>query len=559
MLRGFVVSIVFMLFAVSGEAAVYYVHPEMGNDTNRGTSKQAAWKSLDKVSNSRFRAGDRVLFAAGTRLSGRLVIEEQEGSVEAPIVFSSYRVGEDTHAHIDGRGELSAVAIINSNHIHLEGLMVSAEGGGIPKEVERERRKMLERGEELEVLMRIGILVETTKVRDFENIHFDNLIIKNVFFHEKGFVRDRAETHTMGGTQEYGFGIRFFVRNGGHLDNVRIANSSIQSVSHTGVKFTVIPKTGGSINDIVIENNRLYRTGGPGIQISRSYNIHAHHNVVNQSGSVHDSRNWRRGSGMWVWGSENVLVEYNQFLNANGTNDSAGFHVDFNCNNVIVQYNLSRNNAGGFIEILGNNYNSAYRYNVSINDGGRNKGENEATHDGKVLWLSGYVGHRKKPHGPYNSYIYNNTIYVREDMLAKFAIVKWAEGIVIANNIFHVVGKARNVVRGQLYNPNKKQKERQRAHSFFENNLFLKKGTWPKQIAIQPKNTIIGDVGFVNAGGKNIRDYIPQNKKLVKNRGVDIPRSKGDPIGLMLGLAVEKDILGNPIIGKPDMGAVEMQ
>ena len=45
---------------------------------------------------------------------------------------------------------------------------------------------------------------------------------------------------------------------------------------------------------------------------------------------------------------------------------------------MIVENNLSRNNAGGFIEILGNNYNCSYRYNVSINDGHRVKGKNGA-------------------------------------------------------------------------------------------------------------------------------------------------------------------------------------
>ena len=63
---------------------------------------------------------------------------------------------------------------------------------------------------------------------------------------------------------------------------------------------------------------------------------------------------------------------------ANGPADSAGCHIDFNCDNVIVQYNLSVSNAGGFIEILGNNYNCSYRYNVSVNDGHRIKGKNNA-------------------------------------------------------------------------------------------------------------------------------------------------------------------------------------
>ena len=64
---------------------------------------------------------------------------------------------------------------------------------------------------------------------------------------------------------------------------------------------------------------------------------------------------------------KNTVISNNKFQNANGPADSAGCHIDFNCNDIIVENNLSRNNAGGFIEILGNNYNCSYRHNLSIN------------------------------------------------------------------------------------------------------------------------------------------------------------------------------------------------
>ncbi|MCX6307973.1 MAG: hypothetical protein NTY32_03760 [Bacteroidia bacterium] len=45
---------------------------------------------------------------------------------------------------------------------------------------------------------------------------------------------------------------------------------------------------------------------------------------------------------------------------------------------------------------------------------------------------------------------------------------------------------------------------------------------------------------------------------MIKNKGIEIPKIQGDTIGLVLGLKVEKDILGNKIVGKPDMGAIEI-
>ena len=102
--------------------------------------------------------------------------------------------------------------------------------------------------------------------------------------------------------------------------------------------------------------------------------------------------------------SVTLFLSGNKFQNANGPADSAGCHIDFNCNDVIVENNLSRNNAGGFIEILGNNYNCSYRNNISINDGHRVKGENGAFQEGKTFWLSGYIGRGKERNGPFNSY-----------------------------------------------------------------------------------------------------------------------------------------------------------
>ena len=128
-------------------------------------------------------------------------------------------------------------------------------------------------------------------------------------------------------------------------------------------------------------------------------------------------------------------------MHARGKNDSCGAHIDFNCNNVIVQYNVSVDNAGGFVEILGNDHNCSYRYNISVNDGFREKGVDGAQKDGHILWTSGYVGGGNKRTGPFDSYIYNNTIYMKEDSRSCFDFATTTDGILIANNIFYILGR----------------------------------------------------------------------------------------------------------------------
>ena len=47
------------------------------------------------------------------------------------------------------------------------------------------------------------------------------------------------------------------------------------------------------------------------------------------------------------------MIQNNVFMNARGPLDSYGVHIDYNNENVVVQYNFSYNNEGGFVQILG--------------------------------------------------------------------------------------------------------------------------------------------------------------------------------------------------------------
>jgi hypothetical protein len=284
---------------------------------------------------------------------------------------------------------------------------------------------------------------------------------------------------------------------------------------------------------------------------------HIKNNFVNRSGSNNDSRKWGRGSGLWTWGCSGVIIENNHFMNTNGPADSAGCHIDFNCkNDIVVQYNFSANNAGGFCEILGNNYNCAYRYNISVNDGHRVKGEQGAFQEGKTFWLSGFQGKNRPRKGPFNSYFYNNTIYVSKHIVSKIAVSKVAEGILIANNIFYVEGGVKAVLGDQYVPENSGEIEVK--NIFFQNNLYFEEGYWPNEVWIEDKAKLIGDPLFFRKGGEKIEHYVPGNFDLVRYMGIPIPMLPKDTIGLKIGLLPKWDILGNAISGKPDLGAIEL-
>ncbi len=533
---------VFLLIAMlSAEGATYHLDPVHGDDQAPGTSPAQAWRSLARLGGVRLQPGDEVRLARGVTHTGQLRLEGVAGKPGAPIVVTSY-AGAGSPAHIDGRGTAAAVLVRNCSHVVVRDLVITADGGGWTGQPAKTPP------------MRCGVLVEADGEAQSTGIALRGLEVRDVSFADPGHVRPEQDVRTPNGKDPYGWGIRFMVHSPqAALRDLLVADCRIRRVDHTGLKFTA-PADG--IRGVQVTNVQVTDVGGPGVQLSGVTSGVFSRLDVDRSGSTGDSRNWGRGSGLWTWGCRDIVIEHSRFTNANGPGDSAGVHIDFNCRNVIVQYNLSANNAGGFCEVLGNNFNCAYRYNVSINDGHRVKGRAGAFQEGKVFWLSGYVGNGRPPVGPFNTYFYNNTIYVGEGIEAKFAVAPSAEGVLIANNIFHIAGAGR-VVGGDQSRTDQAVAQKI-GRVVFTHNLYLRADVWPAGLGLTDAAPRVGDPLFRKPGGADLADYLPTAAELVKNRGIEIPRLPGDKIGLMLGLRVRTDLAGRPIAGVPDLGAFEL-
>lgn len=520
----------------------YYVDSNSGSDSNTGLSPEKAWKSLHKLSGTSFRAGEIIALAKGSVFKGTLMLKGISGTKEQPITIKSYEAGSDDFPVIDAYGYSNGILLQNCSHIIISDIAITGNGGGVKT------------SSNAKLNMHCGVLVTSSAPGIKENIQLKNLRIHDIFFEEEGFKRGADEVRTANGEQSYGWGIRVINQTSGStIREVLIENCEINNVAHTGIKFTGSNK---SIHQVKLHNNRVSHTGGPGMQMSGVIDAVVSNNEIKYSGSDNDSRKWGRGSGFWCWGSENILIEKNTFRKANGPGDSAGCHIDFNCNNVIVQYNLSEGNAGGFCEILGNNYNCAYRYNISINDGHRVKGENGAFQEGKIFWLSGFAGKNNPRTGPFNSYFYNNTIYVSKDIVAKIAVDRASSGVLVANNIFCFEGESQ-AVKGDQYKPESEGESRVEK-IVFKNNVYQNSNNWPEGVLIQDTEPVYGSPQFKNPGGLNANDYLPGNLDQIKNKGIKIEKLPGDDFGLYLGLEVDTDFLGKLIEDIPDIGAIEL-
>ena len=78
-------------------------------------------------------------------------------------------------------------------------------------------------------------------------------------------------------------------------------------------------------------------------------------------------------------------------------------------------------------------------------------------------------------------------------------------------------------------------------------------------IFTQKYDMVIGNPQFANPGSEWPKGYVPGDASLVRDRGIVIPKLPGDTIGLRLGLEVKQDFFGNPIVGRPDLGAIEIE
>ncbi len=496
-------------------ARTFYIDARSGDDANDGLSDQTAWKSLARIGQVRLRAGDRVLLKRGATFEGSLLIENAEGTEDSPVVVDAY--GDGHEPIIDASRTPPGVRIRLSRFVEIHNLEIVSDGGKVNSSSP----------------LRSGVRIEAGTPGACGDIRLADLYIHDVFNKTAG---DGKGIHVVGADQWYA------------LKGVTIERCRIEQTASLGMNFD-------KVDGLTVAGCRLKNTGGPGCVYHHTRNIVVRDNEVDGSGSKTDPRMRGRGSGMWMLGCKDAVVEHNRFLRAWGINDSCGFHIDIGNRNVVVQYNLSAENAGGFVEILGRNENCAYRYNISVNDGWRVAGQREAIRDGHVLWAAGFTVHKGRI-GPKNSYIYNNTIYVKEGIHASFAFGKTVDGLLICNNIFHILGQS---VDESPRDWRKDPPDAAIRNVVFRNNLYLRENTLPASLPIQDSHPLTGDPQFAKLGSSESEAYIPHNVSLVADQGIPIEKLPGDEIGLSAGLEVTRDVFGNPIVGAPDLGAVEVQ
>lgn len=240
------------------------------------------------------------------------------------------------------------------------------------------------------------------------------------------------------------------------------------------VHASKLEKTEYPILGIVVKNNSINKCGGDAINVIGTKGALLEYNTVADSKLFYNNTSGNIAfASIWCHSSDECVIQYNEVYgnsSANEAQDLQAFDIDIGCNNCIVQYNYSHNNAGGFMLLCGgdgkNNgqvTGSIVRYNLSVNDGYDNENKNEL----QVIDITGTVR---------NSQIYNNTIYCgKKTRAVNFSnygnYSESSSNTVFTNNIFYAANGV-EVTWGYQTGANNTNNYAAMQSASFDHNLF---------------------------------------------------------------------------------------
>lgn len=492
----------FIAFAASLHAADYHVS-NRGSDDADGLTPATAWRSLSRVNQSTFQPGDKLRFQSGGQWTGQLR-PKGSGIQDQPILLGRY-----------GEGPLPRITMGNE-----EGPIVRFENQDFWEVSELE----ITGGNAKPDTVVGGIhFVANTAGRILRHVVVRNCVFRDLGGSFKEYESCAIWVGVEGWNKEHGLTTTFEwvliennrIRNtgrsgilvwtcsapAGQTDGNHMFRDGLLPSKHVTIRRNVIEDLGGDAILVlgsvkpVIEHNTVrrscLRTGDPAIPVHHGYNPHS--------------------AAVWLHSCMEGIMQFNEVTDSGkqpGNNDGMAFDFDFNCKNCLLQYNVSRANAGGFLLIMQSARENIARYNLSIDDRDH------------LLYLVGRLEE--------NNLVHNNTFHLRQ---GDSYIIPRAR---IWNNIFHVTGSA--------------TLEEREGGGEFRNNACH--GHW-KKLPADP-SPVKADPLFANPTPgtdltSTIRNYTLRSGSPCHARGVVIPNHGG------------RDLAGNtvPDPTPPDLGALQ--
>lgn len=381
-------------------AAEYHVDSRTGDDARDGATAGTAWRSLARVNTASFQPGDRVLFEAGSRWTGQLVVRAQ-GTPAHPVVFEA--TGTGTRPRLDTRGEFEdAILLSNAQHVVVRGFEITNTG----------TNRAPRRG--------VHILADNAGT-------LTNLQVADLFIHDVNGTQSKKDN---GGIVFRTRGERVPSR----FEGLRIERNIVWRVDRSGIvaqSYHAMRNHWFPSTNVVIRDNWIGDVGGDGITPWATDGCVVEHNIVQGA----NERAGTYNAGIWPWSTDNTVMRLNRASGVKTLLDGQGFDSDYNSRNTVLEFNLSHDNEGGFLLICTpgrrnpeancGNVGTIARYNISRHDRARtfhvSAAEQTLVHDNAV-----YIGPGSD---------------VQVLLLTDWS--GWANGLELRNNLFHSEGVAR--------------------------------------------------------------------------------------------------------------------
>ncbi len=361
------------------EGTIYYVSIS-GSDENSGTSEDAPWKTLAKLSEQTFNAGDRILFKKGDVFDGRF-IAHGKGTQSNPIVVSSYGDENADNPILRTSAEDRVFIIENVDCWTVENLTFSSPDGG-------------------------GILINATHGKTMQNITVRNCSFYEIYYKDVpvgncGFAP--VFIHSAG--------------KGSLIENLTLSDLDMTRCGygiHMGgntIEFSpddfVSPEESYHRN-ILFENITMTDILYDGMAICSSYNMTIRNCSLLRTSLL---ENWYTAP-LWMHHAKYVTVENCEIAGSENAKDGMAIDFDGWTSDSTYQYIYSHDNVrfmqNCVYDNTTKNQNCTVRYCLSVND---NELENNIgmLKSGTTAWENGWP-EEDLPTGMYNFKFYNNTI-----------------------------------------------------------------------------------------------------------------------------------------------------
>ena len=323
-------ALVLCVASIAASAETYYVDCQSGSDGGRGTTMDAAWKSVNKVSAITLQAGDAVLFRRATRCSGALT-PKGSGTEARPIRIGAYGSGPLPVIEADAKSE-AALRLIDQQGWHISNIETV---GGNP----------------------YGILISGTK-GTLRHFRLKDLVVRDVTGTPK--------------TKRTGL-VTVWAPAGLRIEDVVIDGVT----AYNTTQWAGIVVSGGSrtnrIRDVTVRNSIVHDVDGDGIIL---FSV--------DGGLIERSAAWLTGlqprltigtpNGIWTWTCNKCVVRHTEgfWIDSPGV-DGGVYDIDWGNDDNVVEENYGHDAMGYCAAVFAAGKqvttNSIIRNNLCIDNG----------------------------------------------------------------------------------------------------------------------------------------------------------------------------------------------